>query len=114
MRTPIEAQRRYGGPWKPAELSDEGDDAPFVIMAGSDEPLEVAHMFASKVDAGSDPGLVEGGRAAGFMVVEESRLRASLEPQCQRGWSVPAANSLALRRARSAAEFLSCGPQPRA
>jgi hypothetical protein len=26
MRTPIEAQRRYGGPWKPAELSDEGDD----------------------------------------------------------------------------------------
>jgi hypothetical protein len=23
MRTPIEAQRRYGGPWKPAELSDE-------------------------------------------------------------------------------------------
>lgn len=45
MRTPIEAQRRYGGPWKPAELSDEAepaDSAPVVFMAGIDEPLGVA------------------------------------------------------------------------
>ena len=68
MRTPIEAQRRYGGPWKPAELSDEGDDAPVVIMAGSDEPVGVADVFV--IRAGSDAGLVEAARAAGFAVVE--------------------------------------------
>ena len=71
MRTPIEAQRRYGGLWKPAELSDEGDsDAPVVIMAASEEPLGVADVFAIKADADSDAGLIEVARAAGFTVVE--------------------------------------------
>jgi len=43
MRAPIEARRRYGGPWKPAELSGEhGHDTPAVIMAAGDEPLGVA------------------------------------------------------------------------
>ena len=48
MRTPIEAQRRYGGPWKPAELSDEAelaDGGPVVFMAGIDEPLGAANVF---------------------------------------------------------------------
>jgi hypothetical protein len=71
VRTPIEAQRRYGGPWKPAELSDEGgDDTPVVIMAGSDEPLGVADVFAIKADADSDPKLIEAAREAGLTVVD--------------------------------------------
>lgn len=70
MRTPIEAQRRYGGLWKPAELSDEGDDAPVVFIAGSDEPLGVADVFAIKADADSDAGLIEAARATGLTVVE--------------------------------------------
>ena len=65
MRTPIEAQRRYGGPWKPAELSDEGDDGPIVIMAGSNEPLGVAYLFAIEAGADSDPVLIEAARADG-------------------------------------------------
>ena len=72
MRTPIEAQRRYGGPWKPAELSDDAqlaDDGPVVFMAGSDEPLGVADVFAIKVDADSDADLIEAARAEGFTVV---------------------------------------------
>ena len=40
IRIPIEAPLRYGGPWKPAELSDEpADGAPMAFMAGIDEPL---------------------------------------------------------------------------
>ena len=73
MRTPIEAQRRYGGLWKPAELSDEAelaDGGPVVIMAGSDELLGVADVFAIKVDADSDAGLIEAARAAGSTLVE--------------------------------------------
>jgi hypothetical protein len=73
MRPPIEAQRRYGGPWKPAELSDEAELAnggPVVVMAGSDEPLGVADVFAIKADADSDAALVEAARAAGFTVVD--------------------------------------------
>ena len=73
MRTPIEAQRRYGGPWKPAELSDKAelaDGGPVVFMAGIDEPLGVADVFAIKADADSDPELIETARAAGFTVVD--------------------------------------------
>lgn len=70
MQTPTEARRRYGGPWKPAELSDEGGDGPVVIMAGSDEPLGVADVFAIKADADSDPELVEAAREVGFTVVD--------------------------------------------
>lgn len=73
MRTPIEAQRRYGGPWKPAELSDEAelaDGGPVVFMAGSYEPLGVADVFGIKADADGDAGLIEAGREAGGSVVE--------------------------------------------
>ena len=70
MRTTIEAQRRYGGPWKPAELSVEGDNGPVVFMAGSDEPLGVADVFAIKADADSDSDLIKAAREAGFAVVE--------------------------------------------
>jgi len=73
MRTPIEAQRRYGGPWKPAELTDEAelaDGGPVVLMAGIDEPLGVADVFAIKADADSDAELIEAARAAGFTVVD--------------------------------------------
>ena len=70
MRTTIEAQRRYGGPWKPAELSVEGDNGPVVFMAGSDEPLGVADVFAIKADPDSDPELIGAARAAGFTVFD--------------------------------------------
>ena len=73
MRTPIEAQRRYGGPWKPAELTDEAelaDGGPVVLMAGIDEPLGVADVFAIKADADSDAELIESARSAGFTVVD--------------------------------------------
>jgi len=62
MRTPIEAQRRNSGPGKPAELSDEGATGPVVIMAGSDDPLGVADVFAIRMDDESDPELVEAAR----------------------------------------------------
>ena len=74
MRTPIEAQRRYGGPWKPAELSDEAqmaDGGPVLFMAGSDEPLGIADVFAIKADAGSAPELIEAARAAGFTAPDD-------------------------------------------
>ena len=67
------AQRRYRGLWKPAELSDEaelGDDGPVVFMAGSDEPLGVADVFAIKADADRDAELIDAAPAAGFTVVE--------------------------------------------
>ena len=73
MRTPIEAQRRYGGPWKPAELSDEAelaDGAPVVYISGIDEPLGVADVFAIKADPDSDPKLIGAARAAGFTVFD--------------------------------------------
>jgi hypothetical protein len=71
MRTSIEAQRRYGGPWKPAELTAEvGDDVPVVYMAGIDEPLGVEDVFAIKADDDSDHDLIEAARAAGFTVVD--------------------------------------------
>ena len=66
-------RRRYGGPWKPAELSDEtelADGAPVVFMAGIDEPLGVADVFAIKADADCDAGLIEAAREAGFTAVE--------------------------------------------
>ncbi len=71
MRTPIEAQLRYGGPWKPAELSDEDDVAPVIIMAGSDEPLGVSDVFAIKADADSDAELVEAAGEAGFTAPDD-------------------------------------------
>ena len=73
MRTPIEAQRRYGGPCKPAELSDEAELAgggPVVFMAGIDEPLGVADVFVIKADADSDGELIEAAREAGLTVVD--------------------------------------------
>ena len=71
MRTPIGAQRRYGDPWKPAELSDEpADGAPVVFMAGIDEPLGVADVFVIRADADSDHELIEAARAAGFTVLD--------------------------------------------
>ena len=73
LRTPIEAQRRYGGPWKPAELSDEAvltDGGPVVLMAGIDEPQGVADAFAIKADPDSDPDLIKAARVAAFTVVE--------------------------------------------
>ena len=39
-------------------------------MAGIDEPLGIADVFAIKADADSDPGLIEAARAAGFTVVD--------------------------------------------
>lgn len=51
-----------------AELADGG---PVVIMAGSDEPLGVADVFAIKADADCDADLIEAARAAGFTVVDE-------------------------------------------
>jgi len=71
MRTPVEAQCRYGGPWKPAEHSDEGDEGPVVVAAGSDEPLGVGDVFAINADADSGAELIEAAREAGFSVVEE-------------------------------------------
>jgi len=70
MRIPIEAQRRYGGPRKPTELSGEGDNGTVVIMAGSDEPLRVADVFAIKADADSDAELIKVARVIGFTVVD--------------------------------------------
>ena len=73
MRTPIEAQRCCGGPWKPAELSDEAelaDGGPVVIMAGTGEALGAADVFAIKADADSDPDLIEVAREAVPTVVD--------------------------------------------
>jgi hypothetical protein len=41
-----------------------------VFMAGTDEPLGVADVFAIKANADSDPGLIEAARAAGCTVVD--------------------------------------------
>jgi len=50
-----------------AELADSG---PVVFMAGIDEPLGVADVFAIKADADSDAELIEAAKAAGFTVVD--------------------------------------------
>jgi len=40
-------------------------------MAGIDEPLGVADVFAIKADPDSDAGLVEAARAAGFAAPDD-------------------------------------------
>jgi len=62
MRTPIEAQLRCGGSWKPAELSGEGDAGPGRHHGGD--------VFDIKADAESDPGLIEAAGETGILVVE--------------------------------------------
>lgn len=73
MRTPIEAHRPNGGPWKPAELSYEAELAnrrTRGVHNGIDEPLGVADVFAIKANADSNAGLIEAAMEAGFTVVE--------------------------------------------
>lgn len=71
MKTPVEVELEYGGPWVPAELTDEREYGHTVVAVagerGSKGPLEVLCIRAVP---NTDRRLLDSVRALGYRVTE--------------------------------------------
>lgn len=72
MITNVEVQLKLGGPWRPAELTDErGYPHPVVVLQGEREVRGMAEVLLIRPQVGTERAMLEAAKAAGYTVVDE-------------------------------------------
>jgi len=72
MITNVEVQLQFGGPWRPAELTDErGYPHPVIVLQGEHEVRGMAEVLFIRPQVGTDRIMLETAKAAGYTVLGE-------------------------------------------